>query len=203
MTAIRAYRSADEAGLRHVCLLTGHAGDDARPHTRYPDLLPDTFAVPYAVREPELCFVVDDGSGVVGYIVGTADTVRFADWFTAQWLPRVAPRYPAPQLEPTDRADWDEEIIFLLHHPDRMVVPEVADYPAHLHIDLLPPYQGKGLGRQLMDAFLAALRDAGVPAVHLSMVDTNTRARAFYDRCGFSVIDVPMDAPVTWLGRRT
>ncbi|CAM5437653.1 hypothetical protein SALBM311S_04166 [Streptomyces alboniger] len=31
----------------------------------------------------------------------------------------------------------DDEIVPLLHHPERMLVPEVAAYPA-IHIDLLP-----------------------------------------------------------------
>lgn len=46
-----------------------------------------------------------------------------------------------------------------------MIVPEVAAYPAHLHIDLLPDWQGKGHGRALMHKLLQALRRKGVPAV--------------------------------------
>ncbi len=84
-----------------------------------------------------------------------------------------------------------------------MLVPEVAAYPAHLHIDLLPDWQGRGHGRALMRTFLDALRARGVPAVHLSMVTGNTAARAFYDRLGFHEIDVPdADPGVTYLGAR-
>lgn len=54
-----------------------------------------------------------------------------------------------------------------------------------------------------MRTFLRALRAASVPAVHLSMLTTNTPARAFYDRLGFHEIDVPNPGPVTYLGRTT
>lgn len=89
----------------------------------------------------------------------------------------------------------------LHHRPERMLVPEVAAYPAHLHIDLLPEWQGLGHGRRLMAALLDGLRAAAVPAVHLGMVSTNTAARAFYDRLGFHLV-AEMD-PVTYLGRST
>jgi hypothetical protein len=42
-----------------------------------------------------------------------------------------------------------------------------------------------------------------VQAVHLTMVTTNTPARAFYDRLGFHEIEVPDPGPVTRLGRAT
>lgn len=95
-------------------------------------------------------------------------------------------------------------MIPLLHHPERMVVPELAAYPAHLHIDLLPERQGRGHGRELMRTFLGALRDRGVPAVHLVMATANVPARAFYDRLGFHEIDVPeFGGHVACLGRTT
>lgn len=84
-----------------------------------------------------------------------------------------------------------------------MIVPEVAAYPAHLHIDLLPGWQGRGYGRALMRALLQALSDREVAAVHLCMVTANTPARAFYDRLGFHEIEVPDPGPVTYLGRTT
>jgi GNAT superfamily N-acetyltransferase len=84
-----------------------------------------------------------------------------------------------------------------------MVMPELADYPAHLHIDLLPDYQGKGYGRALMQRMFAALADDGAPSVYVGMVTANTDARTFYDRLGFHVIDVPDPGPLTYLGRST
>src|SRR5690606_35372022 len=118
----------------------------------------------------------------------------------SEWLPRVADRYPEPAGEP---ATPDEAMARLLHRPERMVLPELAPYPAHLHIDLLPEWQGRGHGRELMRTFLNALRDAGVPAVHLVMSTANKPARAFYDRMGFHEIVTSLDPTVACLGRTT
>ncbi|TPQ17425.1 GNAT family N-acetyltransferase [Streptomyces sporangiiformans] len=199
--AVRPYRPEDREALDDICIRTAHNGQDSRPHYANPEILPTIFAAPYVHLEPELAFVLDDGQGrAVGYILGTADTPRFAEDFRAKWLPLVADRFPEPSGPPSTP---DEAMIRLLHHPERMVVPEVAAYPAHLHIDLLPDWQGRGHGRVLMRTFLRALWDRGVQAVHLSMVTTNTPARAFYDRLGFHEIAVPDPGPVTHLGRTT
>ncbi|WP_137235703.1 GNAT family N-acetyltransferase [Streptomyces sp. BPSDS2] len=196
----RPYRPEDREALFDICVRTGHEGGDARHLYPDPDLLPNIFAAPYAVLEPGLAFVVEDGGRAVGYILGTADTVSFVDRYRAEWLPGLADRYPAPVREPATPA---EAMTDLMHTPERMILPELACYPAHLHIDLLPTHQRSGHGRRLMETFLAALHQQGVKAVHLSMLTANTRARAFYDRVGFHEIAVPDPGPVTYLGRAT
>ncbi|MEZ7006560.1 GNAT family N-acetyltransferase [Streptomyces sp. AD55] len=201
--AIRPYRPADAAALDDICVRTGHNGRDSRAVYADPAILPAIFAAPYVHLDPGLAFVLDDGTGkAVGYILGTADTARFAAEFRTAWLPRVADRYPVPEGPP---GTPDEVMATLLHDPERMVFPEAAAYPAHLHIDLLPEWQGRGHGGRLMRAFRRALRERGVPAVHLVMATANTGARAFYDRLGFHEIDVPglAAAGSTCLGRGT
>lgn len=199
--AVRPYRPGDHDDLYEICVRTARNGGDSRPFHTDPGVFPATFAAPYAHLEPDLAFVLDDGRGrAVGYIVGTADTPAFVDAFRARWLPRVAERFPASLGPP---ATPDEEIAGLLHHPERMILPELAAYPAHLHIDLLPVWQGRGYGRALMRTFLRALHTGGTAAVHLCMATANTPARAFYDRLGFHEIPVPDPGPVTYLGRAT
>ncbi|MEU1253640.1 GNAT family N-acetyltransferase [Streptomyces chartreusis] len=201
MSLIRLYRPGDREAVEDICVRTAHLGGDSRPHYRDPGIFPATFAVPYAVLEPDLAFVLDDGDGrAVGYVVGAADTPRFVAAFRTRWLPSAAGRFPLPEGPPRTP---DEELVGLLHDPERMLVAEVAAYPAHLHIDLLPDWQGRGHGRALMRTLLKALGDKGVPAVHLTMVTANTPARAFYDRLGFHEIAVPDPGPVTFLGRTT
>jgi ribosomal protein S18 acetylase RimI-like enzyme len=201
VTIIRPYRPADRAALYEICILTAHNGGDARPHYRDAGILPEIFAGPYAYLEPQFAFVLaderDERDEPVGYVLGTADTAAFVERFREEWLPLVSDRYPPPAGEP---ADADEVMRRLLHWPERMIVPELAEYPAHLHIDLLPAYQRRGHGRRLIDRLVEALCAAGVPAVHLGMVTENTAARAFYDRIGMHVINVPESGPLTYLG---
>jgi ribosomal protein S18 acetylase RimI-like enzyme len=200
VAVIRPYRPEDRAAVAEICVLTGAAGGDSRAKYPDPDLLASIFALPYVDHEPELAFVLDDGGTAVGYVLGTADTPAFAKWFREEWLPPLARRYPPPPDPPTTSLDW---LAGVLHNPERMLVPELADYPAHLHIDLLPGHQGAGHGRALMTAFLRALGETGVPRVHLGMDPANTRARAFYDRMGFHEIPVPSLPRVMYLGRDT
>jgi GNAT superfamily N-acetyltransferase len=197
---IRPYRPEDRAALYDICVRTGHEGGDARHLYTDQELLPDIFAGPYACLEPDLAFVVDNGMRAVGYIVGTANTVAFVRRFRVEWLPRLEHRHPRPS-GPLITAD--DVMADLLHRPERMIVPELAAYPAHLHIDLLPDYQRRGYGRELMERFLEALSGQGVGAVHLGMVTANTAARAFYGRVGFHELPVPDPGPLTYLGRET
>jgi ribosomal protein S18 acetylase RimI-like enzyme len=196
---IRPYRTADRDALFDVCVRTGHLGGDARGRYADDDLLPTIFLAPYLELEPDLAFVADDGERAVGYIVGTADTEAFVRRFRVEYLPTVAARFPAPPERPVTETD---RMLALLHGPENLLHPAFAAYPAHLHIDLLPEYQRRGLGRALMARLLTALTARGVGGVHLSMVTANTGARSFYDRLGF--VELPLaDPSVTHLARST
>jgi GNAT superfamily N-acetyltransferase len=194
---IRAYRPADRDALYDICVRTADAGEDARGRHSDDRLMGDLFAVSYAHLEPDLAFVLDDGHArTVGYIVGTSDTPAFVKRYAAEWIPLVGDRY-----EPL--REQDAEMVHLHHHPEHMLVPELADYPAHLHMNLLPAFQRQGHGRRLMHTFLAAARHAGAEKVYLGMLTANVKARAFYDRVGFTELPVKDPGPLTYLGRET
>ncbi|BEL08900.1 hypothetical protein Q0Z83_070910 [Actinoplanes sichuanensis] len=193
---IRAYRPTDLDAIYDICVRTAAAGQDARGKHTTDRMLGDVWAVPYVTREPEHAHVLDDGTGTaVGYILGTADTEAFVKWFREEWIPAKAPTFAAD--DPKDR-----ELAAVFNSPEKMIRPEFADYPAHLHIDLLPEWQGRGRGRALMAAFLDGLRAAGVARVHLGMAVENTGAYAFYRKLGFHDIAVP-NPGARFVGRDT
>lgn len=199
-TAIRRYRPEDHDAVYDICVRTADAGGDARGRYASDDLMPDLFAGPYLHLEPDLAFVLSHHGRVVGYVIGTADTPAFVAGYRREWIPRLAHRYPAPTRPPVTP---DDEMVALHHRPERMLLPELAAYPAHLHIDLLPEQQGRGHGRRLVETFLRAAAGAGAAGLHVGMVTANVRARGFYDRLGFHEIGVPDPGPVTYLGRST
>jgi ribosomal protein S18 acetylase RimI-like enzyme len=197
---IRPYREADHAAVYDVCVRTADAGGDARGKYHSDDLMPDLFAGPYLFLEPDFAFVLDDGQRAVGYVIGTPDTAAFARAYRARWIPRLAGRYPPPVPGPPDPpGNPDEEMLALHYRPERLVWPGLDEYPAHLHIDLLPPFQRAGHGRALMETFYAA----GAAGVHVTVAKANTRAIGFYRRLGFRPLEVadPGEPTVTYLGR--
>jgi ribosomal protein S18 acetylase RimI-like enzyme len=179
---IRPYRDADFDGISRVCLLTALAGHDATGVYANDDLVVDIFARPYLLLEPELAFVVDDGE-VSGYILGAGDTRRFVDRYRKDWLPGFAATYELPTGETPD-----DSMRRLGFTPERMLVAEVDEFPAHLHIDLLPHLQGLGLGRRLIETLAAALRERGIRGLHLGIDPANTNAAAFYTHLGFHLL---------------
>ncbi|GAA2710771.1 GNAT family N-acetyltransferase [Actinoplanes palleronii] len=193
MPEIRSYRPADRPAVYDICVRTAAAGEDARGLYSTDDLMGDLFAGPYLHLEPELAFVLDDGGTAVGYVLGTADTTAFVKRFRDEWIPWLGDKYPAPPEPPRTP---EQDMVALHFAPERMIVPELAAYPAHLHIDLLPAYQGRGYGRRLITTFRTQAR-AGI---HLGMVTANVRARGFYDRLGFTELPVPDPGPLTYLG---
>jgi GNAT superfamily N-acetyltransferase len=196
---IRPYQLGDLADLYDICLRTGRNGDDATGVYPDPELLGAVFAAPYATLEPELTFVADDGERAVGYVLGTANTEAYARRYRTEWLPTQTARFPEPTGAP--RTD-EERIRSLMHHPEWFVHSELADYPAHLHIDLLPSHQRGGFGRALITRFLDALRERGIPGVHLAMGRANVNAGPFYRRIGFQEMTLPQVPEVIYFVRK-
>jgi ribosomal protein S18 acetylase RimI-like enzyme len=189
VSEIRPYRPSDRDDIYDICVRTGASGADATGLYSDDDLLPDIFTGPYVTYQPDLAFVVDTGEHAAGYVIAVSDSRAYAEWYAREWLPGFAARYPV-QDAPTDA---ERDMIGFGLDPSTSIVPEVADYPAHLHIDLLPELQGQGFGRALIRRLLAELRERGVPAVYLTMSPSNAAARAFYDRLGFH--ELPSSRP--------
>jgi len=72
--------------------------------------------------------------------------------------------------------------------------------PSHLHIDLLPSAQGRGLGRALMQRLLETLRRDGSDGVHLGVAAANVRAIGFYEHLGFVPLLEDDEARAVWMG---
>jgi GNAT superfamily N-acetyltransferase len=181
MFAIRPYHPSDFTALYRVCLLTGDSGKDASQIYRDPELLGHIYVGPYVVYEPDLCFTLTNKGVPCGYVLGARDTLAFHTRCEADWYPVLRARYPLPAPED---ASPDAGLIRHIHtawQPN----PDAADYPAHLHIDLLPEAQGQGMGRKMIETLLNRLREVGAPAVHLGVSAQNTRAIQFYAHVGF------------------
>ncbi|HDR05492.1 MAG TPA: GNAT family N-acetyltransferase [Candidatus Marinimicrobia bacterium] len=181
---IRDYHPSDLPFIYDVCLKTGDSGKDASKLYQDPYLIGHYYAAPYAVLEPDLCFIACVDQKPVGYILGTENTEQFAIRCEKEWFPVLRQRYRIPA---EDDESLDARIIRLFHQ-GILVKPEFLEYPAHLHIDLLPAAQGQGFGRTLIQTFANALRQKDIPAFHLEVGKRNPGAIAFYQKVGFKQI---------------
>jgi ribosomal protein S18 acetylase RimI-like enzyme len=182
--SIRSYHPSDLYALYRICLRTADSGNDASQLCNDEELFGHYYAAPYAVLEPDLCFVLLDSGTPCGYILGTRDSQAFQERCEREWFPVLRARYALPLASDMS---LDAELIRRIHAGLRSD-HNLAAYPAHLHIDMLPVAQGQGWGRRLMQTFLGRLRALQVPAVHLGVGRRNTRAIAFYEHVGFHVI---------------
>ena len=187
---IRNYQPSDLDALRRICLLTGNSGQGAEHLYSNPDLLGDFYAAPYGVLHPELTFVLADEEKVVGYVLGTDDTATFGGRSESEWFPHIREKLSMPAESDTSK---DARIIRMIFkgHPRLNRFPE---FPAHLHIDLLPEAQSAGWGRKLLDAFCTKLKAQGVAGVHLGVGKRNENAIGFYRHYGFELLEEEEDS---------
>jgi ribosomal protein S18 acetylase RimI-like enzyme len=187
VSTIRRPNLSDLPGIYRVCRETG-------PASVNPDLLGHLYAGPYIVNEPELSRVVASDTGIEGYVLACSDTREFEGWCEAHWWPELRAQYPIGGGHPLD--EW---MTRLLHEPPHSPDVVVAAHPAHLHTDLLPSAQGRGLGRALIEWLCEELAERGVAGVHLGVSADNAGAIAFYQRLGFETVLV--EADTVWMGR--
>ena len=174
-----------------ICLKTGDESKDASALFSDQYLLGHYYAAPYLVYQSGICFAAEYEYRPQGYIVAVPDTASFKQWMEEQWLPPLRKRYPMPF--PPASSKKEEEIIGHIHERkfpvDITEQPWLTDYPAHLHIDLLPSLQGKGQGRVLIDHLFNELAQKGVRGLHLGVSSSNAGAIAFYKKMDFSILE--------------
>ena len=90
-------------------------------------------------------------------------------------------------LPDNDERSLDANFIRYLHQ-NHFAIEGLEDYPAHLHIDILPVAQSKGYGRKLIEVFLNRLQSQGIKGVHLIVSKKNQNAIGFYKQIGFNEI---------------
>ncbi len=188
--SFRPYRREDYEGICAILYATGFLGEDLLGTGLFNDrrLFSLVNTEGYLKFLPSNCFVaVDDSDGkVAGYILGAVDSHQWEKIFTYRMYWRIAVRAFAVSWWKYPESfrhvlDWAR------NYAD-VSVPFFPDYPAHLHINVLPGYQRRGIGDGLMRLFERRLLDQGATAVHLVTSNRNVKALPFYAKHGFVVL---------------
>ena len=194
MRDLRAAGAYDIPGVYRVCLLADDPLWPGGVADRNPDLIGHVFAGPYLAGVGTLARVVVDPDGVAGYVLGCTDTAAFEQWCEQDWWPALRRQYPIGSGVAADA--W---LIERIHDPVGSPRELLDSYPAHLHIDLLPRVRGTGVGRELMEWLMGALREQDVRGVHLGVGSDNTHAIGFYEHLGFHTASD--DGDTRWMVR--
>lgn len=190
---IRPYRPEDRAAVRAIAFATGFLGEPIGWLWGDPESFGDVITKYYTDQEPESLLVAEHGGAVIGYLSGCIDSGN-AVGSAAREITRLVRR--GALVRPSIAPFFWRSIVDLAQ--DGEVREDVLcddRWPAHLHLDLLPAGRGKGLGRRLMEAWLARLNECGSPGVHLGTFAENANALRFFTSCGFARHGVPMRVP--------
>lgn len=201
MDEIRQARPEDLDAFYHISLVTGHLGADASHLYTDPDMMGHIYSAPYLKSAPELAIVVERQNNVVGFCVGTSDTRGFDATLEANWWPTLRAKYPEPNEK--TRSSWtaDERRCQMIHTPS--ITPEkiITQFPAHLHMNLLPVVQGEGVGAVLLRRWLQRAAHLDVREIHIGANRGNDRAVTFWHRQGFRKLPSPHSTTI-FMGRQ-
>jgi ribosomal protein S18 acetylase RimI-like enzyme len=188
--AYRACERSDARGIAEVLYRTGFLGEDLTGRGLFGDKR--LFAIAntdcYVRRETRNAFVAVEESTrkILGYIIGAADTRAYEGLFKRRMYWRMALRaifvsswkYPESFRQILAWAKNDPG------DPGRFN----KDYPAHLHINVLPECQRLGIGERLMELFVRNMASRGVKGIHLGTSNRNLKALPFYKKQGFEIL---------------
>lgn len=170
---IRPFETKDTADVRYVCL---NSEGPCKMSASGKNFVLNTYCNYFIEQEPHNCFVAADENGkAIGYILCAENFDSFKEKFTNEYLTRLK-KYEFSHRKSALKSIESQE-------------KYKAEYPAHLHIDLLPDYQHMGLGKKLTDALCSHLKAKGVKGIVLTVWKGNLNARKFYEKYGFTLIE--------------
>lgn len=185
---VRPANHSDEAAIVDICYET--ASIDVAEEQKYAFAL--RWALPYLRHFPQCCFVAELGNQVVGYIVGTPDTQAQVDLFTRHELPEI--QTLVSKRTPLANSFLNGGTL------DPTVADILADYPAHLHINLTSACRGLGVGARLMAELEFQLQEQGIQGMHLGVAKQNMSAVKFYQHQGYTLREgEPDDFSTAWI----
>ncbi len=193
---LREARIEDLGAIGQIAFETGYFGSSAEVFFPSRALFTDLWVRPYLGGAGCCNFVTEEGK-LLGYIVGTCDIGQYQRWMLG-YVPRVL--FKALMGQYTHFWVSLGYLLRMARYPSDLA--PFGQFPAQLHINLLPESRGMGLGGRLLQAHLECLQAKGVKGVQLSTTRENQAAVALYQKFGFEVYreySSPLWQP--WLGR--
>lgn len=171
MLYVRPYDEKDKNDFRHICLETASPTSKTEKQKK---LLLTLYCDYYTEQEPQNCFALtDENDRAVGYILCSENYERYKDTFNKLYMPK---------LKKSGLLNFFHGKLDMLSHSMYK-----KEFPAHLHIDILPEYQRMGGGTALMTALKNHLKEKNIHSLLLAVDAKNIKGVSFYKKYGFSV----------------
>lgn len=186
--SVRAYHPLDLAAVRAIACDTADRGDPVEPLLDDRQLVADLLTGYYTRYEPSSLWIADCDGEVVGYLTGCLDSRRFRRVMACRVVPpAVLSAIGRGGLLRHQSWRW----LWSSVHTTRLGGirdTHLAEYPAHLHLNIRQEFRGRGLGRLLLERFLEQARSQRVHGTHATVRFDNASSRRFFEYMGFEEI---------------
>lgn len=172
MITIRNYVPADREQLEQICLAT--AAEQLLKTDRDKEFLLLCYNRYYTRCCADTVFVAEEDGRVIGYVLCDTDYEKFLADFSAH------------ELKELKKINFIKAAAFFFSVAAQKTYGKT--YTAHLHIDILPGYQRKGIGHRLLDALAEKLREEQIGGVFLTVGKENEKGIRFYKNYGFEIL---------------
>lgn len=174
---IRPYLASDEDAIYAVCNKICNCVTSSA--------IADRLVGGFLTLSPELCMVVEDESGIVGYALAALNVKSYYQKLAVSWIPELRMKYPLDD-NINDLSQNVQDAIRYFHS----FVPDVSDqlcrqHPSKLLCAVLPSVTDQSVPKRLITCILAALRANGSFGVHTTMSCTDKESHEFYSKLGF------------------
>lgn len=182
MYSIRKYTPSDKIRLRFICKETTDEAN--KKNQNLLESIAIIFNDYFTEYEPDNIFVaVNDENIPVGYVICATNIPLFRKKMLSEFSKRVRIIHPA-------------SIPLLLATVIAVYITK-KHYRTHLHIDLLPEAQRKGLGTKLIDALCSHLASKDIKNVSVMTISKKSMGYKFYCKYGFRTISTILKDRVT------
>ncbi len=186
------------AAIRRICCLTGDNGGPIASE-RW-EFFAKTWIEPYQKLLPDWTYVAIQGDAVVGYLTGCPDSAAFTRqkiWRCV--IPLLAQVGLGRYRHSSDARSFARRALGITKTVAHRFSPDVHQklksvYPAHLHVNVDARHRQRGIGRRLVESYLADLRLQAVTGVHLFC---GADPLGFYRSLGFEVMEAAHLATAT------
>ena len=205
---LSANRKAEQkfwAAVREICCRTGDNGRPI-PADRW-EFFAEVWIEPYEKLLPEWTYVAICDNSTIGYLTGCPDSAKFSRrkaWrctFTLLLEIGLGRHRHTPGAREFARRTLGLGKKVEGRFSRQLKHALEVYYPAHLHVNVEEHYRGMGIGRRLIEGYIADLRVAGVKGLHLFC---GADPVGFYRRLDFEILENVQsgNAPIFALARK-